>query len=294
MFGVSKVGQRRGALHRLTTLRDDPAAAWLGSRRAPSIVLIGWLNWIVFTLLMWVLARTVVLFVVFQLGILGRALLVYLGFGGVTAFMIPAMRRRVVRVRNQRLHTLVRAAAIRASVPIDDWDALGEQPDGAVVSLVGWVSGHAQLPGTVAGEPCVGIALHCQHNYPGVLESLHDFDLHDEAGRAVTIRVDGGRLVGDPRHRLHSDDESRLLIGRLELPATASTTGDAYVLRDGDPVMVIGFKSSRPAESGPRTPMRVVVSSSPQRPLLVYPIRAERRVAELPDVDVDVDVDVTI
>jgi hypothetical protein len=161
-----------------------------------------------------------------------------------------------------------------------------------VVSLVGWVSGHAQLAGTVAGEPCVGVALGCQHNYPGVFESLHDFDLLDEAGRGVTIRVEGGRLLGEPQHRLYGTDEERMLIGALELPATAASTGDAYVLRDGDPVMVIGFKTTMfdAGEAGARqAPVRTAVASSPERPLLVYPIRAERRV---PDIDVSVDVEI--
>jgi hypothetical protein len=285
VFGVAKAGQRRGALHRLTTLRDDRVEAWIGSRPTPSIILVGWMNWMVFTLTMMVVGWITV----YSLGIFGRLVrrFIFIGLGLTWAGMIPWMRRRVVRVRNQRLQTLVRAAAIRESVAIDDWEALRAQPDGAIVSLVGWVSGHAQLSGTVAGEPCVGIALDCYHNYPGVFESLHDFDLLDENGRSVTVRVEGGRLLGEPQHRIYGTDESRLLIGTLELPATAATTGDAYVLRDGEPVMVIGFKSTGPSELNPRVPGPSVIASSATRPLLIYPIRAERRV---PDFDVDIDV----
>jgi hypothetical protein len=233
-----------------------------------------------------VLARVVVL----SLGVFGLIIrrFIYLGFGSAWAVMLPAMRRRVVRVRNRRLHTLVRSAAIREAVPVDDWDALRAEPDGGVVSLVGWASGHAQLSAQVGGEPCIGVALGCQHNFPGVFESIHDFNLRDEAGRQVTIQVEGARLVGEPHLQIFGTHEARLLHASLDLPATATPTGDVYALRDGDPVMVIGFKAALPPDRARAEP-RVVVRSAAPRPLLIYPIKAERRPAVEVEVEVDVD-----
>jgi hypothetical protein len=271
---MSKAVQR-GPLHRLTTLRDDPVTAWLGKSGAPSVAIVGWLNWAAYFVVMAVLARVLIL----SMGLFGRLIrrFIYLGLGAVGASLLPAMRRRVLRVRNSRLQTVVRAAAAGQALQIDDWEALKREPDGRVVSLVGWVSGHAQLSAPIGGESCIGIALGCQAHFPGVFESLHDFDLLDDAGRTVTIRVEGARLLGAPQVRLFGTDEARVLLGTLDLPVSATPTGDAYVLRDGDPVMVIGFKSTIAPESGGRAPARTVVTSGPPRPMLIYPIPAERR-----------------
>jgi len=55
---------------------------------------------------------------------------------------------------------------------------------------------------------------------------------------------------------------------------------DAFVLRDGDPVMVVGFKQSAvdPTQASQRAaPMQATVGSLPSKPLLIFPIAAERR-----------------
>ena len=70
------------------------------------------------------------------------------------------------------------------------------QADGTLVSVVGWIRARQQLPEAVAGEPCIGLALACHQKYPGVLETLNDFDLIDEAGRAVLVQVTGARMLG--------------------------------------------------------------------------------------------------
>jgi len=52
------------------------------------------------------------------------------------------------------------------------------------------------------------------------------------------------------------------------------------VLRDGDPVMAVGFKQTAldPTQASLRAPpARASVASAPPRPLLIWPIAAERR-----------------
>ena len=66
----------------------------------------------------------------------------------------------------------------------------------------------------------------------------------------------------------------------LDLPVGAVATGwDTFVLRDGDPVMVVGFKQTaldpQPACAAP--PVRARSASLPAKPLLIFPIAAERR-----------------
>ena len=116
---------------------------------------------------------------------------------------------------------------------------------------------HAKLPERVAGEPCVGIALACHQKYPGVLETLNDFELVDEAGRTVPIQVAGARMLGAPNVNLTNAHERRLLIASLDLPVGAVATGwDAFVLRDGDPVMAVGYKQTAldPTQASLRAP----------------------------------------
>ena len=119
-------------------------------------------------------------------------------------------------------------------------------------------SGRAQrLPEAVAGEPCIGLALACHQKYPGVLETLNDFDLVDEAGRAVLVQVTGARMLGASNVTLTDGKARRLLIASLDLPTGAVATGwDAFVLRDGDPVMAVGFKQTTldPTQTNLRSP----------------------------------------
>ena len=72
-----------------------------------------------------------------------------------------------------------------------------------------------------------------------------------------------------------------MLIASLDLPVGAVATGwDAFVLRDGDPVMAVGFKQTTldPTQASLRSPpARTSLGSLPPRPLLIFPIAAERR-----------------
>ena len=83
---------------------------------------------------------------------------------------------------------LVRDSTPTLGVAIDDLGDLDQQADGTQVSVVGWIRARQQLSQLVAGEPCVGLALACHQRYPGVLETLNDFELVDESGRAIMMR----------------------------------------------------------------------------------------------------------
>jgi len=59
-----------------------------------------------------------------------------------------------------------------------------------------------------------------------------------------------------------------------------ATGWDAFVLRDGDPVMAVGFKQTvlDPAQTSLRAPpARTALASIAPRPLLIFPLAAERR-----------------
>src|SRR5262249_49094991 len=151
------------------------------------------------------------------------------------------------------------------------WSKFEEAPDDQPISLVGWVRARAQLRFRVDGQACVGLALGCRlktlqtyttndydiwtgrrqeveyiQRYSEVMETLHDFDLVDDAGRSIPIRVAGGRLLGERNVALLGDDpEERDLIAWLALPrGCRPLPKKAYALRDGDPVMVVGYKTT--------------------------------------------------
>jgi hypothetical protein len=71
------------------------------------------------------------------------------------------------------------------------------------------------------------------------------------------------------------------LLTMLDLPLDVTPVGaDVFVLRDGDPVLVIGFKSTvvDPTLGAHRGPAeRAGVASRSPRPLLICALPAERR-----------------
>jgi hypothetical protein len=276
-------GQR--PLQRLTPLRDDPAAAWLstaGRLRVGLTAVLGWGTFAVAVmaldtaLLVFLHSRPLLFFVPHRL--------IHVGIGILVVAIRPAVRRAILRQQSLRIADNLRRGAAAEALSIDDWDQLASTPDDQPVSVVGWARARLRLPHPVAGAPCIGLALPCQHRYPGVLETSHDFDLVDEAGRSLPIQVADARMLGDPTVDLGGGDAQHVLIGSLDLPAGATPSGwRAFVVRDGDPLLIVGFRRSMvdPTAHGLRqSPMRAAVASSPPRPLLIFPIDAERRDAQ--------------
>jgi hypothetical protein len=275
-------------LKRLTPLREDPAAEWLTAAGRFAVTVRGSTAWVAYGLFIafeWLCAR-------YALGTL-------LGLGSETLMFIPMpnvpvivaaataialyvpTRRAVIALESSATGAKARATALRQALAVDDLAALGAEPDGRVVSLVGWVRGHAYLQQPVDGKRAVGLTLRCQDTYPFVLEILQNFDLVGEMDDEALVVTVGGRLLGKTNVRLQRGGyDDKVLVSSLDLPMTAILTDwNAFVVRDGDPVMVVGTKTTIQdlAQARGRATARVAVASAPSRPLLVFPLAAERR-----------------
>jgi hypothetical protein len=267
-------------LHRLTPLRDDPVTGWLDRGELFRVRLTGWGGWAAFGIS--VLALRVVLGIV-----LVRLYIVDPRVSGVAAAvigvaLIEPVRRAILRMQSAKAAAIARQKVASSARAVDEWSALDYHPDGALVSLVGWARGQLHLGQRVAGQPCIGLAVPCQQKYPGILETLHDFDLLDEGGQPVPVRVAGGRMLGEANTSLGGGTEQILLVASLGLPAGALLSSwNAFAIREGDPLLVFGFKrtSIDPGMFGIRqAPSRSEIVSEPNRPMLIFAIGAERRV----------------
>jgi hypothetical protein len=277
MFGTSGASQVR-PLHRMAPLRDDPARAWLSTGEAARIDFFGWLLWAVFVVAMYMLRWFVRIVVFLYVTPFFSGRISWFVVGGLFVLMRPGIRRSILRVKSARIEKLLARGA--DAVAADDWTALASEPDGTIVSVVGWVRGRLHLEKPIGGENPVGVALPVQDTFPGVFESLHDFDLVDEQGQSIPIQVADARMFGKPNVALDSH-ELRHLCSDLGVPSGATVSGwQVYSLRDGDPVMIVGSKRSflDPMESSLRGPTpRPALGSAPPRPLLIFSIPAERR-----------------
>jgi hypothetical protein len=281
MFGMRGSEPATRPLHRLTPLRDEPAVAWLSPAERTRVETHVWLLWTLFWgllpplwLLVWIGLATVLPIYSFRVSVVIMASLV--------AALFRAVRRAILRTRSERIEQLLRRNG--ATLAADDWDALAAAPNDTVASVVGWVRGRQHFDRPIGGESVVGVALPLQHHFPGVFESLHDFDLVDEEGRSIFIQAADGRMFGTPNVPLDSH-ELRLLYSSLGVPSGATPSGwYIHGLRDGDPVMVLGTKQTvlDPDDGGfrgpaPRLALASSRSPSPSCPLLIFSISAERR-----------------
>ncbi len=297
----------RPPLHRLTMLRDDPAIHWLSFWSRLQVAAAG-----LALLAVWVALIAVATAQWGALAATGKAVLseaqLARAWGAALAVMVlvcftPTMYWASLQLRSRAMLALVWKGVMSEALPLDDWSKLDEAPDDRPLSLVGWVRGRAHLPHRVDGKPCLGLALACRlrtiktyvnrahydiwtqkpeeieyvQRYSEVMETLHDFDLVNEAGQSIPIGVAGARLLGERNVALLGDDQDeRDLIAWLELPPGCTPLPKkAYVLRAGDPVMVVGYKTSAldPGARGFReAPFRATVASASSLPLLIYPL----------------------
>jgi hypothetical protein len=270
-------------LYRLTPLRDDPAAGWLSPLARAAVVVTGWLAWGAFGLFIigeWLclgyLLDTLLFVHVPRLpGLLA---------GATLAASIVPLRRAITALKSRATGKRARAAATAEAVAVDDLRALADEPDGRVVSVVGWVRGHSYLQHLVEGQRAVGLTLVFRDTHAYLLETMQNFDLVGEADDEALVVTSGGRLIGKTNvHLSRGSYDTKLLLSSLELPMSATPTDwNAFVIRDGDPVMLLGTKTTvqdfaQQSRGAPATTWRAAVASAPARPLLVFPLAAERR-----------------
>ena len=272
-----------GPLHRLTKLKDDPAARWLSSGGRTMVTLKGWGVWVAYWISLRVLWLVLEWLIETFLHVSGRVMFISLP-GLITAMVGAALllpiRYFVVVLRSRSIAARAKAEATARSTAVDDLKTLDAEPDGRVVSLVGWVRGHAYLMHRAGGHQAAGLALHCRGQQ--LVETLHNFDVVDEAGDTALVVAAGARLLGAPNVQLsRASTDDRALVNSLDLPAgVVPTYWNAFVVRDGDPVMVIGTKTTvqdlTELQYG-RPAARTALGSTPEVPLLIFPLAAERR-----------------
>jgi hypothetical protein len=264
-------------LHRLTPLRTEPATGWLSSAAKFSAEVATWWAWILFALVLlgaWVMVAVVVA------PASDKAILL----GAVASFLLAGVlgipvRRGIMKLKSAAIVKRAKVAAQDLGAELDDLNALAAEPDGRIVSVVGWVRGHGYLYHPVDGKPAVGLTLKFQDVHPFVLETMHNFDLLGEAGDAALVVTEGGRMLGTPNVRLNrASHEDRNLISGLDVPSNATPTDwNAYVVRDGDPILVIGTKTTVHDISQPGRPTaRPAIASTKERPVLILPLAADR------------------
>ena len=111
---------------------------------------------------------------------------------------------------------------------------------------------------------------------------MQDFDLVDEQGRSIPIQVAGARLIARSNSPILGDDvQGQMLISSLDLPLSVEPLGLGHASRCATAIRSWWWgsrrRSSIPASPGSRqVPVRIAIASSSPRPMLVYPIAAER------------------
>ncbi len=269
-----------GPLHRLTPLRDDPAEGWLspaGRLRATLSTWWAFAAYGAFVVIVWFSTEYVIETV---LSTTGRSLPKIAAFAAGGAFFVP-VKRGIIALRARAIANRAKATAAALATSVDDLKTFAAEADGRVISLVGWVSADGFLPNQVQGKDVVGLSLRVQDALPYVFETMLNFDLVDEAGDAVLVATGGGRMMGRAATRLSRASEAdRAVVTSLDIPAAATPTDwNAFTLREGDPVMVIGTKTTlhdMTETQHNRPTARPALASTPARPVLIIRLDAER------------------
>jgi len=268
-----------GPLHRVTRLRRDPAYGWLTYGGRWAVTLKGALAFILAIVVIkvsWNLTHWLIMDYYSGTGWMSPPYFVATGVAATIAAPTWYFHHWLEAITTAKR---ARTDGMEAARPIDDFQDLVAEPDGSIVSIVGWVRGHGYLLHRPGGQQAVGLAMHCRGQ--NLVETLHNFDILDEAGNSALALAGGARLMGQPNVNLsRAEDEDRAVVHSLDLPAgVAPSYWTAYVIRDGDPVMVIGTKTTvhdmTQLQHG-RPTARTAVATDGKRPLMVFPIDAER------------------
>jgi hypothetical protein len=154
-------------MHRVTLLRNDPAAGWLtGSGRMGVLLKWGgvWVGYFLLVRVVFFVAKVAMdtsSLAAFDVTVMGWSF-PRLAAVAVAALMLVPARHLANVVRAGAQARAAKQDAGDEAQAIDDYAALAEQAEGTVVSLVGWVRGHGYLEHTVGGHQAVGLALPCR------------------------------------------------------------------------------------------------------------------------------------
>jgi hypothetical protein len=219
---------------------------------------------------------------------------VYMFFGIIpgSAYVGDSAARAIM---GRRLRRLARGEV--------DVARLRDQEDGELVHVRGKVRGQQTTDAFLDGSPAVfrrvifemDDARRRRRGWgvgPVVHEAAVDFALVDASGEAITVEVDGARLLAQPSRK--REDYGQEEFFALPLPAavlkvvnerreraaagkpTKPVKASEVLLRDGDEVEVVGYKSRRVdptvATLSRETPMRASLRSGKQLPLLILPV----------------------
>jgi hypothetical protein len=227
----------RRPLHRLTPLRDDPAAPGCRSRSASGRD-DGWFGWLAFVtswLVMWWA-------LVFLVRHLARRLRVRPS---------PHGRRRaglagdahVMRRKSAKLAQLVRDERAALAVAVDDFSELDGSRTARVVSVVGWIRARGSCPsGSAASRASAGARL--PPEVPGRARNAERLRPGRRGGTRRLVQVAGGAMLGASNVNLTDAHARRLLIASLNLPWARSRPAGmpsccGTATRDG-----VGFKQT--------------------------------------------------
>lgn len=179
-------------------------------------------------------------------------------------------------------------------------DALAREPDGELIHVRGRVRAYGVLPGFLHGAPAVyRRMIFVLGGSKVVHEAAVDFGLVDEAGELITVSVARSRLLlpggGADADRADYPDLPRFLelplppsLGRtverarlrLERGGAAPVSACEFLVRDGDEVEIVGYKTRVVDPTvGMRlereTPTRAALRSGRELPLLITPRRKD-------------------
>jgi hypothetical protein len=177
---------------------------------------------------------------------------------------------------------------------------LRNEADGELLHVRGRVRARTTLNGLLSGEPGVvyrRARFHLRHTLV-IHEAAVDFDLVDERNESIIVQVEGSRLVGpEPRARRFSGAGAHVdRILALPLPPESGRwikerqkridkgkkpvwfKAAEYLMRDGDELDVLGYKSrvvdaSVESRLERDTPMRATLRAGRELPLILAPVR---------------------
>lgn len=219
--------------------------------------------------------------------VIGATVPALLEFGPMVWFVPGVVAPVAMRIGNRSARALVRRRLSRYARGEVDLSSLRNEIDGEVLQVTGTVEASDTLPGLLEPSPAVYRRLSVSM---GRLQLVHeaavDFSLTDDRGQRVRVLAADSRLLcpTGKRYLIEGEAHERVLdeirrsdVDRLMRERGVFGTeimGDEYLVRPGDRVAVVGYKTrivdrdvaDRLARD---EPFRAALRSGKQLPLLI-------------------------